>query len=48
MAKVEIAPGVTYLDRDSWYADPNLPRLGYIVPRNDRDRVFIGSSIYLR
>ncbi len=45
MTKVDIAPGVTYLDRESWYAEPNLPRLGRIVSRSYRDRVFIHHTV---
>lgn len=45
MAKIDIAPGVTYLDRDSWSADPNFPRRGDIVPRSYRDRVFIHHTV---
>jgi hypothetical protein len=47
MAKVNIAPGVTYLDRESWYADSNLGRLGRIVPRSYRDRVFIHHTVII-
>lgn len=41
MGRFVIAPGVTYLDRQGWGADPRYPRLGDKVPREARTEVII-------
>ncbi len=45
MARVGIAPGVAYLDRQEWGADPRYPRLGAKVPREDRTEVIIHHTV---
>lgn len=45
MAKFDIAPGVTYLDRNSWGSRRDIPRLGRIVPRNSRTKVIIHHTV---
>ena len=45
MARIRIAPGVTYLDRQEWSADPQYPRLGEKVPREARIEVIIHHTV---
>ena len=37
--KFEIVPGLIYVPRDAWGADPEFPRLGRKVPRSRRTHV---------
>lgn len=45
MARIVITPGVTYLDRQGWGADPRYPRLGDKVPREVRTEVIIHHTV---
>lgn len=45
MAKFNIAPGVTYLDRAGWNSRRDIPRRGRIVPRNSRTKVIIHHTV---
>lgn len=41
MARFDITPGLTFLDRDAWGADTKLPRRGHKVARSKRTHVII-------
>ena len=45
MAKFDIVPGLTFVTRDSWGANPALPRLGERVPRELRTHVFAHHTV---
>jgi len=45
MAKFEIVPGLTFVDRSSWGADSSLPRKGRKVARSRRTHVIIHHTV---
>ncbi|MCU7827820.1 MAG: N-acetylmuramoyl-L-alanine amidase [Candidatus Thiodiazotropha sp. (ex Myrtea sp. 'scaly one' KF741663)] len=45
MAKFEIVPGLVYVDRETWGADPDHPRKGYKVGRDRRTHVIIHHTV---
>ena len=45
MAKFDIVPGLTFVSRKTWGADPAHPRLGATVPRTARTHVFIHHTV---
>lgn len=45
MAKFEIVPGLTFLDRRAWRADPGKPRKGRKVARSRRTHVIIHHTV---
>ena len=47
MAKFEIAPRVTYVDRVGWGARTDIPRLGNKVARNIRTHVIIHHTVII-
>jgi len=44
MAKFEIVPGLMFASRSEWVTN-NLPRLGGLVPREDRTHVFVHHTV---
>lgn len=45
MAKFDIVPGLTFVDRSSWGADPQYPRKGHKVGRDKRTHVIIHHTV---
>lgn len=45
MAKFDIVPGLTFVSRSTWGADPARPRLGAKVARTARTHVFIHHTV---
>lgn len=45
MAKFEIVPGLTFVDRSGWGADPQFPRKGHRVDRNKRTHIIIHHTV---
>lgn len=45
MAKFDIVPGLTFVDRKGWGAKPAFPRQGHRVPRHTRTHVIIHHTV---
>ena len=45
MAKFEILPGLTFVDRSGWGAKSTFPRMGHRVPRSKRTHVIIHHTV---